>query len=82
MELKNLCKGCLVVTIALLFAACNNDKAANTETTQQEVNMQQPSDTAVLQKKDKMDSTAAKMENEKEENGKKEKDEKDEKDDD
>jgi len=77
MESKIFLRGCMVAAIVMLFMACNSEQAANKETTTQEVGTQQPSDTATLQKTDLQDSTAAKMENErndKEENEKEEKD--------
>jgi PBP1b-binding outer membrane lipoprotein LpoB len=74
MENKLFLRGCMVAAMAMLFMACNSEQPANKETTTQEVGMQQPSDTATLQKTDLQDSTAAKTENEKEENEKDEKD--------
>jgi hypothetical protein len=79
MESKLFLRGCVVASMIMLFMACNSEQAAKTETTTQEAGMQQPSDTATLQKTDMKDSTAAKTEDQKEEN---EKDEKEEKDDD
>lgn len=77
MESKLFLKGCMVAAMAMLFMACNSEQTTNKETTTQEAGTQQPSDTATLQKTDRLDSTAAKMENEKNEKEENEKEEKD-----